>query len=329
MLNNNEINFFKENGYLIVKPNVVFNNKEIFELRALSDKYFLDYKKGYYEYNIKKFNPDQLIIDFNNIQYVKNGNTNNDNILNARRATCMAYQIECGLNKFVENEKLLSCAKILLSTKKLSLHTSSIIKVYPGCEGEPEKLHTDLPGFVYDPLSLVKKNKFVLNVLVYLCDVDKDLAPMRISSKTHRNYLKINSYLCLKRNLSKKVNLLHASDKGVDDKIIKNLNYEIKSLVGKSGTVIFMSGNTLHGATSNKSIKSRIHFNCNFSKREDKEIRKFNYQRMKKENVDLQKFINNFKDKKMLERSYLDTKKNFFLENYYKIKSKFMRIIND
>ena len=109
------------------------------------------------EDNINKFNPNQLIIDFKRIQYIKNGDTNNNNILTARRATCMGYQFECGLNKFVENENLLFCAKKLLSTKELSLHTSSIIKVYPGCEGEPEKLHTDLPGFVHDPLSLVKK----------------------------------------------------------------------------------------------------------------------------------------------------------------------------
>ena len=42
MLNNNEINFFNENGYLIVEPNVVFNKRN-FRIKALSDKYFLDY----------------------------------------------------------------------------------------------------------------------------------------------------------------------------------------------------------------------------------------------------------------------------------------------
>ena len=56
-----------------------------------------------------------------------------------------------------------------------------------------------MPGFVYDPLSLVKKNKFVLNVLVYLSDVTKDLAPMRVGKKTHKNYLNINDYLCSKK----------------------------------------------------------------------------------------------------------------------------------
>ena len=45
--------------------------------------------------------------------------------------------------------------------------------------------------------------------------------------------------------------------------------------------------------------------------------------------IDITKFYNNFKDKKILERSFLDTKKNFFLKIIFKIKSKFMRIIND
>ena len=69
---------------------------------------------------------------------------------------------------------------------------------------------------------------------------------MRVSSKTHKNYLNINNHLCSIQNLKKKVNLLHASDIGVDDKIAKDLNYEVKSLEGKTGTVIFMSGNLLH-----------------------------------------------------------------------------------
>ena len=328
MLSENQISSFKENGYLIVKPNLIFDQKDILKLKNLSQKNFFKYQEGESNFIKKKFNADQQIININKIQYIKNGKTCKDNLMTARRATLMGYNMKCGLSNFIENENLIKCAKKLLDTNELSLHTSALIKVYPKCEGEPNKLHTDIPGFVLDPLSLVKKNKFVLNVLVYLSDVTKDLAPMRVGTKTHNNYLNINDYLCQEKNVSNKSNLLHASDIGVDEKIIRELNFEIKSLEEKMGTVIFMSGNLLHAATANNTNSSRLHFNCNFSRREDKEIRKFNYSRMLDNDVDIKKFYNNFKDKKILERSYINSNKNFLLERYYRIKNKLQKIIN-
>ena len=70
--------------------------------------------------------------------------------------------------------------------------------------------------------------------------------------------LNINDYLCQEKNVSNKSNLLHASDIGVDEKIIRELNFEIKSLEEKMGTVIFMSGNLLHAATANNTNSSRL-----------------------------------------------------------------------
>jgi ectoine hydroxylase-related dioxygenase (phytanoyl-CoA dioxygenase family) len=201
--------------------------------------------------------------------------------------------------------------------------------VYPGCIGEPKKLHTDLPGFVNNPLSFVKKKGFVLNVIIYLNDVDENLAPIRISPKTNLNYLDINNYLRLKKNIKKNINLVHASDIGVDEKIILDLKYEIKKIQGKKGTVIFFSSNTLHSATENKTNKSRIHLNFNFGRREDLEVRKFNYKLMKNENINIYNYVNNFNDKKILQRSYIDSFKNKFLNKYYEYYSKIENMIND
>jgi hypothetical protein len=329
MLSENQIIFFKDNGYLVVEPEVIYNYKELYELNNICEKNFLNYEDGFLEQNIKKYNSKEFSIVHENIKYFQNGATNDKNILNARRAVYMGYQINHGLSKYIENHNLQSCVKKLLNTKKISLHTSSLTKVYPGCIGEPKKLHTDLPGFVNNPLSFVKKKGFVLNVIIYLNDVDENLAPIRISPKTNLNYLDINNYLRLKKNIKKNINLVHASDIGVDEKIILDLKYEIKKIQGKKGTVIFFSSNTLHSATENKTNKSRIHLNFNFGRREDLEVRKFNYKLMKNENINIYNYVNNFNDKKILQRSYIDSFKNKFLNKYYEYYSKIENMIND
>jgi len=329
MLSENQIIFFKDNGYLVVEPDVIYNCKELYELNNICEKNFLNYEDGFLEQNIKKYSPKEFSIVHENIKYFQNGATNDKNILNARRAVYMGYQINHGLSKYIENHNLQSCVKKLLNTKKISLHTSSLTKVYPGCIGEPKKLHTDLPGFVNNPLSFVKKKGFVLNVIIYLNDVDENLAPIRVSPKTNLNYLDINNYLRLKKNIKKNINLVHASDIGVDEKIILDLKYEIKKIQGKKGTVIFFSSNTLHSATENKTNKSRIHLNFNFGRREDLEVRKFNYKLMKNENINIYNYVNNFNDKKILQRSYIDSFKNKFLNKYYEYYSKIENMIND
>ncbi len=160
-------------------------------------------------------------------------------------------------------------------------------------------------------------------------DVDQNLAPLRVSPKTHLNYLEINNILRLKKNIKKNINLVHASDIGIDEKIILDLKYEIKKIQGKKGTVIFFSGNTLHSATENNTNKSRLHLNFNFGRREDLEIRKLNYKNMKNQNININSYINNFIDKKILERSYIDSFKNKFLNKYYEYYSKIENMIND
>ena len=329
MLSENQISFFKNNGYLVVEPNIIYNDKELYELNEICKKNFLSYEDGSLEKNIQKYNPEDFIIDCKNIKYYQNGTTNNKNILNARRAIYMGHQIEHGLSKYIENYNLQLCIKKILNSKKISLHTSSLTKVYPGCIGEPKKLHTDLPGFVNSPLPFVKKNKFILNIIMYLNDVDQDLAPIRISPKTHLDYLNINDHLRLKQNIKKNINLLGASDIGVDEKTIMDLKYEIKKIQGKKGTVIFFSGNLLHSATENKTNKSRLHLNFNFGRRKDLEIRKFNYDFIKNEDINIFNYLSNFNDKKMLERSYIDSLKNKLLNKYYEYYSKIENMIND
>ena len=324
MLSDSQIHFFNTNGFLVVEPELVFSAKEIGRLKKISSEKFYSYSEGKNS-NLKiEKNCHDLFLNYKNIDYIKNGNVNSNNLLHARRATCMGWQLECGLNSFVEQEQLQSCVKKLLKTNRLSLHTSALIKVYPGCVGEPGNLHTDLPGFVNDPINFVKNNKFVLNTLVYLNDVDDKMAPMRVSPSTHLDYLKINDYLKEKAGFkkTKKINLMNASNLGIDENVVKELNYEIEFLKGKSGTVIFMSGNLLHSATSNLSDRSRYHLNFNFSQRSDTEVRKLNYVNMLKKNVNTLDFIEKFKDKKIVNRSYSGSPYNKIINKYYELKYK-------
>ena len=236
------------------------------------------------------------------------------------RATISGWNFENGLSKFIENEKLISCIKQILNTNLITLHTSALIKVYPGCEGEPKKLHVDTPGFVDDTIAFASQNKFVLNTLIYLNDVDKNLAPMRVCPKSHLDFIKINDYINKKNNSNKYNNSMNAAGIGVDEEVLKELGYEIKYIVGKTGTIIFMSGNLLHSATQNKTDSSRLHFNFNFSNRKHLEVRKYNYQRMLDDKVDIVNFKNQFKDMTILNRSYSNSNYNVFFNFFYKLK---------
>ena len=117
MLSENQIIFFKDNGYLVVEPDVIYNCKELYELNNICEKNFLNYEDGFLEQNIKKYSPKEFSIVHENIKYFQNGATNDKNILNARRAVYMGYQINHGLSKYIENHNLQSCVKKLLNTK--------------------------------------------------------------------------------------------------------------------------------------------------------------------------------------------------------------------
>ena len=77
MLSENQISFFKNNGYLVVEPNIIYNDKELYELNEICKKNFLSYEDGSLEKNIQKYNPEDFIIDCKNIKYYQNGTTNN------------------------------------------------------------------------------------------------------------------------------------------------------------------------------------------------------------------------------------------------------------
>ena len=46
MLSENQISFFKNNGYLVVEPNIIYNDKELYELNDICKKNFLSYEDG-------------------------------------------------------------------------------------------------------------------------------------------------------------------------------------------------------------------------------------------------------------------------------------------
>ena len=191
MLTSKQQKFFEENGYLVINGKDFFDYNIIPELTQLCKKKFVNYE------NHKLINDIPIDKAFNHkgVSYFKNSNLNFKNKLFGFRATINNWNFNNGLSKYIENKNLLCAVKQILKTNHISLHTSALIKVYPGCEGEPKKLHVDTPGFVEDTIGFVSKNKFVLNTLIYLNDVDNKLAPLRVCPKSHKYFVKINNYM--------------------------------------------------------------------------------------------------------------------------------------
>ena len=318
MLNQKQLNFFNENGYLVIDCEQIFDKSFISDLKLRCAKSFLNYKDIK---SSKKLCVENNFV-YDGVSYNRNSKNKNKNKLYGFRATKSGWNFNDALSVFLENTNLMNCAKQILNTNKLSLHTSALIKVYPGCDGEPKKLHVDTSGFVDDTIGFVSKNKFVLNTLVYLNDVTKGLAPMRVCPKSHKDFLKINNHINKKNKTTKFTNNMQAAGIGVDENIAKEFGYKIKNIYGKAGTIIFMSGNLLHSATKNETTESRIHFNFNLSRKKDIEIRKLNYKLMSSNNINFGNFEKNFKDKNMLKRSYSYSSLNRFLNSFFKYKFK-------
>ena len=105
-----------------------------------------------------------------------NGSANkllDDNFLYGKRSVLSERYFPKIFFEFIENENMLNCVNSLLNSKNLSFHNGSIAYVYPKHLGETKKFHLDTCGFL-DDNSVLDPNKYLVNVMVFLDDVDID-----------------------------------------------------------------------------------------------------------------------------------------------------------
>ena len=325
LLSSNKIKEFNKKGYILLDPDSILKKSEISKLEQLHDKFLPKYLDGEIIPFDKKFR--YFSLDFNQeldsrIQpsFTKNnirfdgcplrhsflrGNGSilkelDNNIYFGKRATLADRFFDKDIVNYVEHENILTSLAEIFGTTELSFHNGSLASVYPGCVGEPGQFHIDTPGFSAKRNKLVTKDKFLINVFIFLSDITLNDAPMRVIPESHTHYTNINNTLSKSYKRSNKLNNVPQAEGELWEELLPNNLEKPISLVGKKGTIIFMRSDLLHAATENKSNLTRKVMIINYSKRIDVEFSKKIYHDKK----NCLKLYSLFKDKKLAERTF-------------------------
>ncbi len=318
LLSKDEVLFFETNGYLILPPGRIFSSEQIKKLKEECDTYFPSFQSA-----SSQSQPPKVKIGLNGSarNYVFGTSDISDfkkNPFFGKRATVIAPKYSQNFVDALENESLLSVNKQLLSSEKLSLHNSAIACMYPGTVAEPGNFHADTSGFSDHPIRAMKSGNFMVNSFVYLVDVNEENAPIRLLPKSHSRYLEINKLVAPYFRSTEQQNNIGQFN-FYDEFLPEEYNKPIR-VIGKEGTVVLISGDLLHSATSNTS-KDQIRYTLAiwYSTRNNPNF----YKDYSVYAPYCQDFINKFKDKEIPYHTYyahsigLKFKINKFLKKYF------------
>ena len=249
---------YQDNGYIEFKPYQILNELQINKLKKFFNTRFLKFSDAH---NYKSFNISYAQEEFDN-NYVKYRGWSknqillryqkyeNENILIGKRGVLNVINIDDPIVKIIENNEILNLAKNLLNEDEIVFLNGSFAVSYPGNLGEGKRCHSDITAFNNNKKieEIMKKNKHVCNLMIYLDDVDFDNAPMRILPKSHKQYSFFNSKIAKSLKIDEKKSHVPQAFV-VFDEIIESQNF--KYLTGKKGTVIGMNSFCIHAATEN------------------------------------------------------------------------------
>lgn len=180
-----------------------------------------------------------------------------ENPLFGKRIITQAHDLPKKLIPLLEHSHILNHVSSILGTSEIVLINGSIHGNYPGSSENDMQYHADTGNFtnLKKALSCVSENKFVLNVQVFLDDVDDQIAPTRILLGTHKpdSHLAINSLVSKRLGLpNNQFNLIQSN--WIYEELIEDFNLNPVYVKGERGEIHLMNSGLLHG--SNKNISN-------------------------------------------------------------------------
>jgi predicted SAM-dependent methyltransferase/ectoine hydroxylase-related dioxygenase (phytanoyl-CoA dioxygenase family) len=298
LISNESKERFNKNGFITFPPGTI-NKKELNDFFLESNSKLADWSDGKVDLNSCKKDAEDNFKNFfirNNVNYsgcplrhrITRGNgsafvEDNVNWLIGKRAHYGPEFWNHAMTSIIENSEMQKIAKSLLNADELSFHNGSAARTYPGSEGESRSFHNDVSGFTRDPLKVVKKGRFVLNIFTYLSDVTEELSPLKVIPESHNEYLHINEYIAQNNNTSSQVNMVGKSQPLYEEILPDCLLNPVK-IIGEKGTIIAFRNDLLHATSANKNqSKTRTALICNYANREHTEI--FQQYRKEKESL--------------------------------------------
>lgn len=201
-----------------------------------------------------------------------------ENPLFGKRISIQAHDLPKNLIPLLQHPHILDNVASVLGTSDIVLLNATIAASYPGNTGNDKQYHCDTANFSdgVKALDCVSQNKFVVNVQVFLDDVDVNLAPMKILPGTH----KCNTHLAINSLVSERLGLPDNKDNLVQsnwiyNELIEDFNLIPEALSGERGGISLMNSSVLHAASENlTSSKVRRVAILNYAKRTDRHFRR-------------------------------------------------------
>jgi len=176
------------------------------------------------------------------------------NPLFGKRIIIQAHDLSKKLTPLLEHPHILHHVSSILGTSEVVLLNGSIHASYPGTSENDMQYHSDTANFTNPrkALSCVSENNFVLNVQVFLDDVDDQIAPTKKLLGTHKpdSHLAINSLVSKRLGLSDNQDNLVQSN-WIYEELIEDFNLNPVNVTGERGEIHLMNSGLLHGATKN------------------------------------------------------------------------------
>ena len=324
---------FNDDGYIVLSPDTIFSKKYVDELIKDFDSSMMDYKNGEVDPTVNNSREDPRFDYSHKIGDIKlfgcaprhmyfrgKGSVDtslDDNFLYGKRGVLMELDFSTKIKKLVENKKTLDLVRKFLGVNDISFHNGSLASVFPRCQGEAKKYHIDTPGFCDSNFNFFISNKHVINIVIYLSDVNKKNAPLRVIPGSHKKLGIVNEYFSKACGLSSSRNNIPQANGGLYSELIpRELNKEIK-LTGKRGTVILMNSNLVHGSSANDTISNtRKAIFLNYSARNDTFFRKNYYLNDPKKCTD---FYESFEDKDIVKWTFQNNIPSFNLIKFKRL----------
>ena len=308
---------YDHDGFVMINEDYFKYEKIFTEMEAYFEKKFLKFndKKSYKNLNLD-FKSDEFYFD--DVSYkgwtkdqilFRNQfkNLEDRNCLEGKRGVLDITNINDPVAKIIENEKILTLAKKLLSHKEIIFLNGSFATSYPLNLGEGKRFHCDITAFNNNRKidDLIKNEIHVCNIMIYLSDVNLENAPMRVLPYSHKKYNDINKLISNSTNTPLDKSYIPQAYVAFDE-VLEDKNF--KYLEGKKGSIAAMNSFCIHSATENYSKDTiRRVIILNFGPK-NSGLYKRNMKQVKR-----QKFYNFINQKSLFEYNTLDHK---FIKGY-------------
>ena len=109
------------------------------------------------------------------------------NCLFGKRISFQTHDLPAQVVELFEHSHIIDSVAKVLGTSDVVLLNAAVAGSYPGNTGNDKQYHSDTANFTdaKRALKCVRDNNFVVNVQIFLDDIDEALAPMKILPGTH------------------------------------------------------------------------------------------------------------------------------------------------